>query len=450
MSRKIFQTILTVTLSVLLTSLTVVMAVLYSYFTEEQLTQLKNETVLAEQAVIRNGTEYLDNVDHLDFRITWITADGNVLFDNEADKTAMENHLAREEIQEALQTGYGQSRRTSLTTGNNEMYVARRLPDGTVLRMSDDIATMPGLIRKFLMPLSAIVLAAFILSFLLASRLSNRIVKPLNELNLNELSQGAEDSNYAEIRPLLKRIGEQHRQILHDTEELEKASLIRQEFTANASHELKTPLHVISGYAELLESGMVRQEDIPMFAGKIRAESQRMSQLVEDIIDLSRLDAGGDGMKYEKTDLYRIAQNAVESLQIEADEANVTVNLSGSSAEMEGIPHILYSIVYNLCANAIKYNNAGGSVEVVVENKPEHAVLRVKDNGIGIPQEDLDRIFERFYRVDKSHSKEVGGTGLGLSIVKHAAKIHNADIKAESELGKGSEFILTFPKRKDV
>ena len=230
--------------------------------------------------------------------------------------------------------------------------------------------------------------------------------------------------------------------------EREKTSLIRQEFTANASHELKTPLHVISGYAELLESGMVPSEDSRrLFAGKIRTESQRMSKLVEDIIDLSRLDGGGVGMSREFTDLYRIAVNAVESLESTAARAEVTITVSGGSAVIYGVPQVLYSIIYNLCSNAINYSDRGSDVLVTVHDLDDRAELSVSDNGIGIPTEDLDRIFERFYRVDKSHSKEVGGTGLGLSIVKHAAKVHDADIQVTSELGKGSVFTIIFPKK---
>ncbi len=231
--------------------------------------------------------------------------------------------------------------------------------------------------------------------------------------------------------------------------ELERTSLMRQEFTANASHELKTPLHVISGYAELLESGMVREEDIKVFAGKIRAEAMRMTKLVEDIIALSRLDSGGVGMKRELVDLYKVAASAVEALTEAARTAEVEISLCPAPERpvlLRGIPHALYSTVYNLCENAVKYNVPGGKVSVTVETSEDGAaVLTVSDTGIGIPQEDLQRIFERFYRVDKSHSKEVGGTGLGLSIVKHAAMTHNARIEVDSEVGRGSAFTVRFP-----
>ena len=274
-------------------------------------------------------------------------------------------------------------------------------------------------------------------------------MEPLNALDLDDPMSKSKNRAYVEIRPLLQRLEDQHLQIEKDKEELEKTSLIRQEFTANASHELKTPLHVISGYAELLGSGMVKNDDIPTFAAKIRSESQRMTKLVEDIIDLSLLDGGAVGVEREECDLYRIAQNAVESLETEAQDGGITVELQGEPALVLGIPNVLYSIVYNLCSNAIKYTERGGRVDVDVRSFPQTVQLCVRDTGIGIPREDLGRIFERFYRVDKSHSKEVGGTGLGLSIVKHAARIHDAKVTVESELGAGSAFTVTFPAARE-
>ena len=232
---------------------------------------------------------------------------------------------------------------------------------------------------------------------------------------------------------------------MRDQSEIEKTSRIRQEFTANVSHELKNPLHVISGYAELLESGMARPEDVKPFAGKILAESQRMTKLVEDIIDLTELDSGGIGMSWEEADLYRIAENAVDSLKTTADAAGVELLLEGENAALRGVQQHLYSIVYNLCDNAIKYSPEGGTVVVRVQNGEDRVTLSVSDNGIGIPEEHQDRVFERFYRVDKSRSKAVGGTGLGLSIVKHAAMLHDAAIELTSEPGVGSIFTIRFP-----
>ena len=447
MRSKIFRSIWLVLVSALLVSYGLIVGLLYSHFTNEQLDQLRNETRLASQAVMLGGLDFLDRLGNTDYRITWITADGTILYDNEADTMIMENHLEREEIRDALRTGYGESRRYSSTLFERQLYTAQRLPDGTVLRLSITQTTIWNIFLRFLLPLGLILLFEVFMSLLLASRLSKRIVGPLNELNLDSPLENSGQEAYAEIMPLLKRLDDQHKQLAKDREELEKASLIRQEFTANASHELKTPLHVISGYAELLESGMVPSEESRrLFAGKIRTESQRMSKLVEDIIDLSQLDGGGVGMTREHTDLYRIAVNAVESLEPTAADAGVTLRVSGESAVIYGVPQVLYSIIYNLCINAIHYSDRGGSALVTVRDFPGYAELSVSDNGIGIPAQDLDRIFERFYRVDKSHSKEVGGTGLGLSIVKHAAKVHDAEISVRSELGKGSIFTVKFPK----
>ena len=448
MRGKIFRSIWLALSSVLTLSFILITALLYSHFTNEQLDQLRSETRLVAQSLALEGTHYFDTLGAADFRITWITADGTIIYDNEADTSVMENHLEREEIRDALREGYGESSRYSSTLFERQLYTAQRLPDGTVLRLSITQATIWNLLLHFLLPMAGILVAALLTSLFLAFSLSRRIVEPLNTLDLDHPLKNADHTAYTEILPLLRRLDDQHRQLASDREELEKTSQIRQEFTANASHELKTPLHVISGYAELLESGMVATEEARrLFAGKIRAESQRMSKLVGDIIDLSRLDSGGIGMPRELTDLYRIALNAAEALQIEAESADVTVNVEGSPTILFGVPLVLYSIVYNLCSNAINYSNKGGQVLVTVRDLPGKAQLTVSDKGIGIPAEDLDRIFERFYRVDKSHSKEVGGTGLGLSIVKHAAEIHDAEIRVTSKLGKGSVFTVLFPKQ---
>lgn len=448
MRGKIFRSIWLALSSVLTLSFILITALLYSHFTNEQLDQLRSETRLVAQSLALDGTHYFDTLGAADFRITWITADGTIIYDNEADTSVMENHLEREEIRDALREGYGESSRYSSTLFERQLYTAQRLPDGTVLRLSITQATIWNLLLHFLLPMAGILVAALLTSLFLAFSLSRRIVEPLNTLDLDHPLKNADHTAYTEILPLLRRLDDQHRQLASDREELEKTSQIRQEFTANASHELKTPLHVISGYAELLESGMVATEEARrLFAGKIRAESQRMSKLVGDIIDLSRLDSGGIGMPRELTDLYRIALNAAEALQIEAESADVTVTVEGSPTILFGVPLVLYSIVYNLCSNAINYSNKGGQVLVTVRDLPGKAQLTVSDKGIGIPAEDLDRIFERFYRVDKSHSKEVGGTGLGLSIVKHAAEIHDAEIRVTSKLGKGSVFTVLFPKQ---
>ena len=446
MSRKIFHAIWTVTLAVLLASLAIIFGVLYNYFSDVQRDQLRIETQLAARGVELGGTAFLDGFPEDDYRITWITADGTVLFDNEADTAAMENHLEREEIRRALAEGFGESSRYSRTLSERQRYFAQRLPDGTVLRLASTQATVWRLLLGLALSVIGVIAVALVLSFVLASRLSRRIVEPINSIDLDDPGQYVGRTGYAEVEPLLQRLDRQKEQIRLDQAELEKTSLIRQEFTANVSHELKTPLHVISGYAELIESDMVRPEDVKPFVGKIRTESARMTKLVEDIIDLTKLDSGGIGMQWETADLYTIAENAIDSLAVEAEAANVTLSLEGEHARLRGIQQYLYSIVYNLCDNAIKYSAGGGRVTVRTEDLPGQIRLTVSDTGIGIPPEHQDRVFERFYRVDKSRSKEVGGTGLGLSIVKHAARLHGAEIALHSVPNEGSVFTISFPK----
>ena len=444
MSRKIFTAIWGAALAVFLASLVFIMGVSYNYFTGVQMKQLHAETALAAQGVTLSGMDYLDELSG-DCRITWVAADGTVLFDNEADASRMENHLEREEIRQALQTGTGEARRYSPTLADRQLYAAQRLPDGSVLRLSAVQLALWSLVLGFAQPICLVALLALALSFFLASRLTKKIVAPINAIDPDNPMQYYERDEYREVEPLLRRIAAQQSQLRRDRAEIERASLIRQEFTANVSHELKTPLHAISGYAELLESGLAKPEDVKPFAGKIRSESCRMTKLVEDIIDLTRLDAGGADYVFEPCDLLRIAENAVDSLQSEAAGQSITLSLRGESAPMSGVPRLLHSIVYNLCDNAIKYNRPGGRVDVNVAPEGEKVVLRVSDTGVGIPKDSIDRIFERFYRVDKSRSKAVGGTGLGLSIVKHAALIEKADVRVESEPGEGSAFTVTFP-----
>ena len=445
MSRKIFTAIWGAALAVFAASLVFIMGVSYNYFTGVQMKQLHAETALAAQGVSLCGKDYFTGLSTGDYRVTWIDADGTVLFDTEADVSRMENHLEREEIQQALRTGTGEARRYSPTLADRQLYAAQRLPDGTVLRLSVVQLALWSLVLGFAQPICLVALLALALSFLLASRLTKKIVAPINAIDPDNPMQYYEKDEYRE--PLLRRIAAQQAQLRRDRAEIERASLIRQEFTANVSHELKTPLHAISGYAELLESGLARPEDVKPFAGKIRTESGRMTKLVEDIIDLTRLDAGGEDYVFESCDLLRIAENAVDSLETEASGANVTLSLKGVSAPMQGVPQLLHSIVCNLCDNAIKYNRPGGRVDITVTPEDTLVILTVSDTGVGIPKDSQSRIFERFYRVDKSRSKAVGGTGLGLSIVKHAALIQKADVRVESEPGEGSTFTVTFPEK---
>ena len=440
MSSKIFKAIWTVALLVFLASLLLIMGSLYAYFSSIQKTQLRVETELAAQGVALSGAEYFEGLNDGNYRITWVSPEGDVLFDDEADTSTMQNHMERPEIKQALKEGYGEAVRHSYTLADQQYYAAKRLPDGSVLRMSVAQLSVWSLLFGFGQPICFVVLAALILSYVLASRIAAKIVKPINELDLTQPNRYYGEENYEEIEPLLRHIAAQQAQLRSDQEEIEKAALIRQEFSANVSHELKTPLHAISGYAELLENGLVKEEDIKPFAEKIHAESLRMTRLIEDIIDLTKLDNGGTKMKWENCDFYRIVENTVDTVETAASAMDISFTLSA-------IPQLLYSIAYNLCENAIKYNHRGGSVSISVSQGERYTVLTVRDTGVGIPEEEQERIFERFYRVDKSRSKEAGGTGLGLSIVKHAVLIHNGTIRLNSSLGEGSEFIVSIPNK---
>ncbi len=551
MTKRIFRSICFVAIAVFLASLILIMGVLYGYFSNVQQRQLQMQLELAAQGVTNEETAYLEDLRVQDYRITWIAEDGMVLFDSDAYSADMANHLEREEIREALATGYGESRRYSATLMDRSLYAAQRLPDGTVLRLSIAQSSILTLVLGMAQPICIVFLVAVVLSILLAIRLSKSIVRPLNEMDLDHPLSNAE---YDELAPFLRRIDSQQQKLqgqkarleqkqaeldtiigsmsegmvllneqgkivsinpaamrllgtsqncvgtdmltvsrnldLHDilsqalqgqsevqtvsletgqyqisastimseekvagaalcffdVTEKEKAEQMRREFTANVSHELKTPLHSISGYAELLKDGMVKSSDIVPFAEKIYTEAQRMVRLVEDIISLSHLDEGADDMQWAKVDLYELAEKAVNGLDTEATAAMVSIKLRGEHTALHGIPQLLYSLIYNLCDNAIKYNRAGGEVEVSLTAEAGcSAALSVRDTGIGIPTDEQERIFERFYRVDKSRSKEVGGTGLGLSIVKHAAMIHHAAIEVNSAIGDGTTVTIRFP-----
>ena len=446
MSRKIFNSIWFSALSAFLISLILIMIFTYGYFSDVQKKRLKTETQLAAQGVNLSGIKYFDGLESGDCRITWIDADGNVLYDNEADSGTMENHLEREEIKMAKEQGFGEAERYSKTLSEKLFYAAQLLPDGTVIRLSNVQSTLWVLLLGFARPIALVILLVLALSLLLASRISQKVVEPINMIDPEKPAAYLGRQELAEVEPLLRNMVRQQLEIKKTQAELEKTAQIRQEFTANASHELKTPLHAISGYAELLENGMVREEDIRPFAGKIRKEAQRMTKLVSDIIDLTKLDSGSGNMQRQNTNLFLIARNAIDSLQQEADSSGITLSLSGGSAVVFGISPVLYSIVYNLCDNAIKYNRPGGSVDAAVRNVEGGTELCVRDTGIGIPAEEQERIFERFYRVDKSHFSEIGGTGLGLSIVKHGVMLHNGKIKVSSEPGLGTEIRVLFPE----
>lgn len=556
MSKKIFRSILAVAAAVLLANLVIILGCLYRYFGDVQANQLKDELRLAAYAVEANGLAYLEKLTGHDsrytwmpeYRLTWIAADGTVLFDTNESAKDMVNHGDRLEVQEALSAGESSSVRYSDTWARRTLYYARALDDGTVLRISIRQATAPALALAMLWPILLIGIFAALLSSALASRMAKRIVQPLNALNLDH---PLENDAYEELYPLLRRIQQQRGQINAQVQELrtradefeqiigsmneglivldQKGTIIcinpaaqrlfgtdrscvrkdfltvdrshemsqailtalengrsetrterngrkiqfdisriesdsavigtvllafdvteqafaeraRREFTANVSHELKTPLQSIMGSAELLENGLVRPEDVPQFTGTIRKESARLVALVDDIIHLSQLD---EGIAPERTmvDLLETAEDAASVLRNYAWERGIHISVTGDHVQVDGVRSFLHEMIYNLCENAIKYNVDEGSVEIAVSIGKQGPEVTVKDTGIGIPPEYQSRVFERFFRVDKSRSKASGGTGLGLSIAKHIAQYHNAKIMLQSEMGVGTAVTVTF------
>ena len=551
MTRKIFQSMIAVVVSVLLLSLALITGVLYEHFESAMLDQMRTTASFVEQGVKEDGMKYLDEMSSSQCRITWIEADGTVKFDNRSDPGTMENHADRAEVKEALENESGTSIRRSSTLSEHTLYYAKRMQDGTVLRLAMSQRSVLFLMGGMISPVVFIFLAACALAGVLSYRVSKKIVKPLGSIDLQHPEQV---ETYDELSPFLQRIAAQNREIRSQMEEIRKQqqefsmitenmseglfvvdrnyqilsynrSAVRifgmapesvpenllavnrsegfrsvvdsalkgrhaqenleldgrvyqiiaspvcqqedaldlvgaviltldvtekeaqeQEFTANVSHELKTPLTSISGIAEIIRNGIVRPEDIPHFAGKIYDESQRLITLIGDIIKLSRLDENQVPMERESVDLLETARDVVQQLASVARKNGVTLVTNGSHGVVNGVRQVLGEMVYNLCENAVKYNRPGGRVWVDVRQAADHVELCVKDTGIGIQAAEQGRIFERFYRVDKSHSKEIGGTGLGLSIVKHGALLHNAQIYLNSQVDRGTSIRISFPK----
>lgn len=551
MTKKIFKSIMFVCALVLTVGLAAVMGILYSNFDGQMRKELSKEAAYLTYGVEQQGVDYLKNIKDKSARITYIDQDGTVLFDNEADVSEMKNHSDRTEFQKAEKYGAGESSRYSDTLSEKTIYYALRLKDGTVLRVSGTQDSVLALVENLIFPLCGLLCLMLILSGIMASAISKRIVKPINEL---DLESPEENRIYEELSPLLSKIHRQNREIQNQlelakqqqeefslitenmqeglividkytmilsanssawnlfhmdrvcqgesvycldreeefrhaieqvlsgehtelvlklngsdiqlianpvirdkktegavvllvnvTEKLERESL-RREFSANVSHELKTPLTSISGFAEIMQSGLVKCEDIPQFAGRIYKESQRLLQLVEDVIQISQLDEEKTPYTWEPVDVYQVCKNAFESLKEKAKRLNVHLYICGEYMKMEAVRTLLEEAVYNVCDNAIKYNRNDGSVSVFLTQTAQEIQIVVKDTGVGIPKEDQDRVFERFYRVDKSHSKEIGGTGLGLSIVKHAVGALKGSVILRSEEGNGTEICMKFPK----
>lgn len=439
MKRKINSVIISLVVCVI-TLITIVSSISFSSIYEKsEIIELQNECSLVIKGYELDDISYLESIEDSSLRVTLIDLEGNVIFDNQLDESEMENHASREEFKEAKENGYGISKRYSSSLLKTFYYVAYKL-DNNIIRVSKVADSTLFILFINLWPLYIVAIVLIICSILLGFLLSKKIVDPINNINLEH---PLENNKYKEIEPLLIRIEAQKNELLKENEEVLNASKVRQEFTSNVSHELKTPLHVISGYAELIKEGIVKDSDVKEFGEKIYSEASRMSKLVEDIMKISKLESD---KAIEKTQLKlkNIVVAIVDSLMIEADKKNVKFKLSLNDCSITGNYDSIYSLIFNLVDNAIKYNKTNGKITIKLQEVSNNVVLSVKDTGIGIPKEDLDRIFERFYRVDKSRSKDSGGTGLGLAIVKHSLIVNNATIKVESELKKGSTFTVTF------
>lgn len=556
MTRKIFKSIFFVATLAILASLLITMLILYQYFVDVQDKHLSDELNLAAKAVETDGPDYLNYFKKSDFRLTLISKDGIVISDTKRDAAKMKNHRNREEIKEAIDEGYGTSSRYSSTMLQKTVYKAKKLNDGNVIRISSNRATAGVIAMGIIQPGMIVVLISLIISGLLAHRLSNRIVEPLNSL---DLEHPLENNNYEEISPLLRKINSQHIEIssqikmleakknefhqitsqmrealilldgegrilsmnesafrlfdtgkdvigksfitnfrnhelsqaiscaneegyseIHlningrvyqfnisrisssenydeggivilafDITEQSNAEKRRREFTANVSHELKTPLQSIIGSAELIENNLVKPKDTKKFISKIKTEADRLVILIDEIISLAKLDEGIDAVRTD-VNILELAREACSSLNDSAKLKKVSISIDGEDIILHNsIRTLLKEAIYNLCDNAIKYNVEGGNVKINISRSNGDAIISVKDTGIGIPQGDQERVFERFYRSDKSHSRETGGTGLGLSIVKHAVAYHNGDITVKSEEGKGTEIVLSLPNKNE-
>lgn len=450
MRQRIFKGTFLVALLVWLGCLSLIFSALYIEDNWEYAGELKNEAYMAAHAVEVGDAAFFDGLKlSRDRRITWIDKDGTVLKDSAVEaESEMENHRNRPEVMEAFETGYGEADRPSRTLAQKTIYSAVRLQDGTVLRVSQTQPTVFSLIFRLWKELLLVLILAILLAYLLARMMAKRIVKPINEIDLDN---AGEVKVYEEVQPLVDKIAEQKKELDFrinrlqvDVDEKTKEANFRKEFTANVSHELKTPLTSISGFAEIIKNGIVKEEDIPRFAERIYNEAQRLIVLVEDIIKLSQLDEKQISARKERLDLYLAGEDVLYMLEKAAEEKAVQLKLEGEHVYVEAVPQILSEILYNLCDNAIRYNKEHGTVTVSVFEENGRPAVRVADTGIGIPEKDLDRVFERFFRVDKSHSKEIGGTGLGLSIVKHGAAYHNAQIRIDSQLGQGTTISVIF------
>ncbi len=419
--------------------------IMYDKYNNYMQQDVKNETEYIRYALKNMGTEYLtQEMGQLTTsRITLLDPEGTILYDSERYPNEMENHGNRPEIQAAMEKGEGELIRFSETLSQQTFYYAVKLDNGNILRISKTTDSVFHTMVSSFTLMGILFLIIFTLGVILIERQTKKLIDPINQLDLENPLKNVE---YEELRPLLNRVDEQNKQIASQVKELKQAEAVRREFSANVSHELKTPLMSISGYAEIMKNGMVRTQDIPEFAGRIYDEASRLTSLVQDIIEISKLDEKSGEMPFEMVDLYEIAQDICQNLTLQSKKKNVTLSIEGSNVEIYGVRHILYEMCYNLVDNAMKYNREGGYVKVSLSDTKDQVTFSVEDNGIGIAKEEQERIFERFYRVDKSHSRKTGGTGLGLSIVKHGAALHHAQIILDSQPDRGTQIQIQFKK----
>ena len=417
--------------------------VMYSKYNEDLKQSVRDSIRYIQNGVEKMGDSYLDKkLDEASAaRITLLDGEGNVLFDSLENPAMLENHSNRPEFIEAEKNGYAETMRYSETLSKQNFYCAVKLSDGNILRVGSTTDSVFSTMLSSFSILGVLLILILLLSFFLVRKQTKDLIEPINTL---DLEHPLKEVQYEEMRPLLERVDEQNHQIAKQMEELKAAEAVRREFSANVSHELKTPLMSISGYTELMMNGMVPENKIQEFSGRIYHEASRLSTLVTDIIQLSRLDEKDSDMPFESVDLYELAEDIILHLNSVASKKNIQLQLDGHSVSVEGVRQVLYEMLYNIADNAVRYTEKNGTVKIYAGQRGNHPYYRVEDNGIGIPKEEQKRIFERFYRVDKSHSRETGGTGLGLSIVKHGALMHNAEIILDSAPGQGTKMELVF------
>lgn len=449
---RIFVTLLAISVVSALLATTASALLHQTTIMSEARTELSHEcSVLASTLNASDDAVHeLESVEFGDMRATLVTPEGEVLFDSLVAPSNLVTHSDRPEVEQALTYGYGFSQRASDTLGNVSLYWAQLLKSGNVLRLSVDREGVWSILIGDLRILGLILIALILYSWMASRALAARLVKPILQIDMSLLDR---EAPYEELQPLTERLAEQQAELLSQMEDLRHADTMRREFTANVTHELKTPIASIMGASELMRDGFVLDEDIPGFAARINSESQRLSALVNDILTLSRLDESERVRRQdafgtaEPVDLYALARDVAERLEDRADLAEVTLLVEGEPTLITGFPRVLDELVANLCSNAIRYNKTGGEARIWVGMRDGHPVVEVSDTGIGIPEEAQAKVFERFYRVEPSRSRASGGTGLGLAIVKHAAAFHGAEIALQSTVGEGTTITVTFPQQ---